>query len=164
MESFGVGNHIKLPGPSPSQPNSYAFGSVTYKEIYDDLKQKDEKLYTHNGLLSMMQKDMKVKEKPQRWQDRTADDGVFDVVVTFEKRVMDMVVQNLQQGENGMEPCMVINIVRWTTGLYLLCRMREQAYTVDEWFMDGFLHQCRMSPILPKRQLLRHLMRFICVN
>ena len=25
---------------------------------------------------------------------------------------------------------MVINIVRWTTGLYLLCRMREQAYTV----------------------------------
>lgn len=123
MESFGVGNHIKLPGPSPSQPNSYAFGSVTYKEIYEDLKRKDEKLYTQNGLLLMMQKDMKVKERPQRWQDRTADDGVFDVVVTFEKRVMDMVVQNLQQGENGMEPCMVINIVRQSIDILcdLLC-------------------------------------------
>jgi hypothetical protein len=75
----------------------------------------------------MMQKDMKVKERPQRWQDRTADDGVFDVVVTFEKRVMDMVVQNLQQGENGMEPCMVINIVRQSIGILcgLLCVIRH---------------------------------------
>lgn len=87
------------------------------------MKRKDEKLYTQNGLLLMMQKDMKVKERPQRWQDRTADDGVFDVVVTFEKRVMDMVVQNLQQGENGMEPCMVINIVRQSIDILcdLLC-------------------------------------------
>lgn len=49
VESFGSGNQIKLPGPSPDRPNCYEFGVATYEYIYNDLKQKDRQLlvFTH---------------------------------------------------------------------------------------------------------------------
>lgn len=109
MESFGVGNSVKLPGLTVQQPNRYDFDATTYEEIYNDLKQKDESFYTSNGLLDMMQRDMGVKPRPQRWQNRTDKDGLFDVIVTFEKRVMDIVIADLQS-KNGVHPCAVINM------------------------------------------------------
>lgn len=33
-----------------------------------------------------------MKTAPQRWQDNAAD-GVFDVVITFEEKVFDMVME-----------------------------------------------------------------------
>jgi hypothetical protein len=33
-----------------------------------------------------------VKLAPQRWQENAAD-GIFDVVITFEEKVFDMVVE-----------------------------------------------------------------------
>jgi len=59
----------------------------------------------------MMLKDMKVKDRPQRWQDRAPDDPPFDVVITFEHRVMEIVVADLRGKEgNGVHPCLVINV------------------------------------------------------
>ena len=48
VRSFGVGQHVKLPGASANSPNVYDFGT-TYEHIYKDLKQKDQALYTRNG-------------------------------------------------------------------------------------------------------------------
>lgn len=59
---------MKLPGPSQKDPNVYDFGTP-YKQIYEELKQKDSALYTRNGLLNMLERNMSVKEAPQRWQD-----------------------------------------------------------------------------------------------
>ena len=78
---------MKLPGPSPSQPNRYSFGTP-YRDIYEDLQQKDAKLYAANGLLEMIKRDVGVKLAPQRWQDRPKDAPQLDVVVTFERKVM----------------------------------------------------------------------------
>lgn len=40
----------------------------------------------------MLKRNLAVKMAPQRWQENAAD-GFFDVVLTFEEKVFDMVVQ-----------------------------------------------------------------------
>ena len=48
--------------------------------------------YTQNGLIGMLERNVKIKEAPERWQD--LDRGVvFDVVLTYEERVFDSVLQ-----------------------------------------------------------------------
>jgi myosin-crossreactive antigen len=40
----------------------------------------------------MLKRNTSVKLAPQRWQDN-AGDGVFDMIMTFEERVFDLVVE-----------------------------------------------------------------------
>ena len=47
VQSFGTGNQVKLPGPSPDKPNVYDF-SVSYDDMYKDLWRKDPDLYPCN--------------------------------------------------------------------------------------------------------------------
>jgi RNA polymerase II subunit A C-terminal domain phosphatase SSU72 len=43
----------------------------------------------------MLKRNIGVKLAPQRWQDN-AGDGVFDMILTFEERVFDLVVEGKQ--------------------------------------------------------------------
>ncbi|XP_020246193.1 RNA polymerase II subunit A C-terminal domain phosphatase SSU72-like [Asparagus officinalis] len=90
VSSYGTGEHVKLPGPSRSEPNIYPFG-IPYHRMYDDLIRKNPDLYKRNGVLSMLKRNMSVKLAPQRFQDNAAD-GPFDVVFSFEDKVFDVVV------------------------------------------------------------------------
>ena len=51
---------IKIPGKSEREPNSYPFGT-SYDFIYDDLKNKDQELYTKNGMLHIMERNRRIK-------------------------------------------------------------------------------------------------------
>ncbi|CAO2835734.1 unnamed protein product [Amaranthus hypochondriacus] len=67
-------------------------------------------MYKRNGILPMLKRNLSVKLAPQRWQDN-AHDGAFDVVITFEEKVFDMVVEDLYNREPVlMKPVAVINL------------------------------------------------------
>lgn len=108
VQSYGVGNRVKLPGAAANSPNVYEFGAVTYEQIFNDLSRKDPELYTRNGLLQMLQRNMQVKRAPEKWQHNR---DVFDVVVSFEERVMEHVVEDLQsRPQTQMRPVVVVNL------------------------------------------------------
>jgi len=53
VKSFGVGSNVKLPGPNPASPNTYAFGTP-YAYMAQDLSAKDAEAYARSGLLAML--------------------------------------------------------------------------------------------------------------
>lgn len=109
VESYGTGSQVKLPGPSMHEPNVYDFGTP-YGGIYDDLRRKDPDLYKRNGLLPMLKRNISVKLAPQRWQDN-AGDGVFDMILTFEERVFDLVVEDMNNREQRLlKSVLIINM------------------------------------------------------
>ncbi|GMN53396.1 hypothetical protein TIFTF001_022538 [Ficus carica] len=109
VSSYGTGAHVKLPGPSLREPNVYDFGTP-YKLMLDDLRRKDPELYKRNGILPMLKRNSSVKTAPQRWQDN-AGDGAFDVVFTFEEKVFDMVIEDLNNREHVlMKSVLIINL------------------------------------------------------
>ncbi|BFG33237.1 RNA polymerase II subunit A C-terminal domain phosphatase SSU72 [Prunus yedoensis var. nudiflora] len=109
VSSYGTGAHVKLPGPSLREPNVYDFGTP-YKQMFDDLRRKDPELYKRNGILPMLKRNSTVKLAPQRWQDNAAD-GSFDVVFTFEEKVFDMVLEDLNNRDHVLKKCaLIINL------------------------------------------------------
>ncbi|KAL4530122.1 hypothetical protein Ndes2526B_g04878 [Nannochloris sp. 'desiccata'] len=159
VESYGVGNTVKLPGASPASPNRYPFGTP-YSHILADLTAKNKSLYSDNGLLTMMDRNQGVKIAPQRWQDRSAESTPLDIVISFESKVFDIVVQDLRRREvsgisSGCHPCLVINLeVRDSTldaaqaapHALLLCKLLEESEdweTEVESVLDSFVEQTK---------------------
>ncbi|XP_073002939.1 uncharacterized protein [Typha latifolia] len=138
VASYGTGAHVKLPGPSLREPNVYDFGTP-YKFMFDDLRRKDSDLYKRNGILPMLKRNSTVKNAPQRWQDN-ADDGCFDVVLTFEEKVFDMVVEDLNNREQTlMKTVLIINLdvkdnhEEAAIGAKLALDLCQELEAVDSW-------------------------------
>ena len=125
--SFGTGSLVRLPGPSINQPNVYPFNQTSYATMYQELYDKDPKLYKQNGLLNMLERNKGVKWGPERWQDWSigkprlehkddrgsigVESGIVDVVITCEERCWDAVVDNLlERGGVLNKPVHVINV------------------------------------------------------
>lgn len=67
--SFGTGSLVRLPGASLHSPNVYNFNSTSYEQMYQELKEKDKRLYSANGILNMLERNKNIKWGPERWQD-----------------------------------------------------------------------------------------------
>ena len=58
--------------------------------LTSDSQNKDQHFYTQNGLLNMLDRNRRIKEKPERFQDCKAE---FDIIVTCQERVFDQVLE-----------------------------------------------------------------------
>ncbi|KAJ8021389.1 RNA polymerase II subunit A C-terminal domain phosphatase SSU72 [Holothuria leucospilota] len=160
VKSFGTGANVKLPGSAPDKPNIYDF-STTYEQMYQDLCKKDKHLeiirYTQNGILHMLDRNRRIKSKPERFQDCKDD---FDIVITVEERVYDQVVEghyvNLlargdlsssvvifstdleKRGQTSMSSVHVINMEvkdnhdEATLGAFLICELCQMLQGTDD--------------------------------
>ncbi|USP76314.1 hypothetical protein yc1106_03588 [Curvularia clavata] len=125
--SFGTGSLVRLPGPTITQPNVYHFNSTTYRAIHDELAQQNAALYTNNGLLNMLGRNLNIKGYPERFQDwvpgkprldhaedkgaQGTEAGVVDVVITCEERCFDAVLEDLHnKGGKLNRPVHVFNV------------------------------------------------------
>lgn len=108
VRSFGTGKEVKLPGPSLQCPNIYDF-STTYEHMLKDLTTKDKMLYTQNGILHMLERNKRIKLRPERFQE--FKEQQFDVIFTVEERIFDQVVEDLENREKELnQPVHIINI------------------------------------------------------
>lgn len=85
--SYGTNATIRLPGASAGTPNEYAYG-ITYRDIHTDLVQKDEGLYRANGLLMLMERNMRIKEAPEYF---FSAERRFSLVITCEFRCFEAI-------------------------------------------------------------------------
>jgi RNA polymerase II subunit A C-terminal domain phosphatase SSU72 len=137
VRSFGSGSHVKLPGLAPDRPNIYDF-NTTYEEMYKDLLSKDPQAYTQNGILHMLDRNRRLKPKPERFQSCKEH---FDIIITCEERVYDQITEDLEGREKvDEEPAHVINIdiqdnqEEATIGAFMicdLCTMLSQSADLD---------------------------------
>lgn len=84
---------MRLPGKDSKSPLSFPFGTP-YVEIRDALARESEELFRRNSVLGLIERDATTKRAPERWQALASEEvASFDVVVCFESRVFDLVVE-----------------------------------------------------------------------
>ncbi|KAK2507884.1 hypothetical protein MC885_003940 [Smutsia gigantea] len=135
VRSFGTGTHVKLPGATPNQPNLYDF-NTTYEKMYNDLLIKDRDFYTHNGILHMLDRNRRIKPRPERFQDCKDQ---FDLIITCEERVYDQVVEDMYSREQ--ETCQLVHVINVdiqdnleaaTPGAFLICELCQCLQYTDD--------------------------------
>ena len=137
MEIIEFNYVLTLPGSAPDKPNIYDF-STTYHEMYQDLAKKDKSLYTQNGILHMLDRNRRIKPRPERCVTVEREDrhiGVrtdrkgdrkhilstlsrfqntkesFDIIFTAEERVYDQCIESLEsRGSSAEQLVHVINL------------------------------------------------------
>lgn len=100
-ESYGTGSQVRLPGRTAMEPRIFKFGTP-YESMYANLAAtpEDADYFSRNGVLQLCRRGAAVKRAPQRWQDTPTEDIVqHDVVIAFEERIFDAVIEDLQLRE-----------------------------------------------------------------
>jgi len=111
-ESYGTGSQVRLPGRTAMEPRIFKFGTP-YERMYQSMSATpdDEAYFTRNGVLQLCRRGAAVKLAPQRWQDVPTEDVVkHDVVIAFEERIYDAVIEDMQMREptEDFKPILII--------------------------------------------------------
>lgn len=108
VRSYGTGKEVKLPGRSAMEPVVYSF-NTPYEHMRDELRRRDEVMYTNNGVLAMLERNAKIKRAPEQWRD--ARDR-SDMVLTFEERIFTAVLEDfmLHRAPICFAPAYVVNL------------------------------------------------------
>ncbi|XP_008521683.2 RNA polymerase II subunit A C-terminal domain phosphatase SSU72 like protein 3-like [Equus przewalskii] len=135
VRSFGTGSLVRLPGTARDLPVVYNF-TTTYKEMYNDLLRRDRQHYTRNGILHILERNQRIKPRPERFQEcREA----FDVIFTCGESIYDRVVEDLcAREQETFQPVHVINVdiqdtlEDATLGALLICELCQRLQHADD--------------------------------
>ncbi|GAB9473065.1 Rna polymerase ii subunit a cterminal domain phosphatase [Globisporangium polare] len=93
--SYGAGPRVSFPGRTMSTPRVFAF-ATPYEAMHRQLKKEDEELFTRNGVLAMLERDIATKRCPERWQALSNKQlQQIDVVVCLDYRMFLTVLEDL---------------------------------------------------------------------
>lgn len=108
VRSYGTGSSVKLPGRTAMEPVIFPF-NMPYEQMKTELQKKDNALYTSNGVLTMLDRNSKIKRAPEQWRDARER---FDVIITFEERVFKTVVDDFltNRSPSVFAPAYIINL------------------------------------------------------
>lgn len=107
--SYGTNALMRLPGPNIATANEYSY-KVTYEDIYEDLLRKDEQLYKSNGLLKLIERNMRIKRAPQYFFEENCT--AFDVVITCEEKCFNAIFEHsrVKKDEKALKIIYLINV------------------------------------------------------
>lgn len=97
VASYGTGTTVRLPGRTAMEPRIFKFGTP-YADMYAQLSATpaDAAYFARNGVLALCQRGAAVKVAPTRWQDcPTSTLMTHNVVIAFEERIFDAVIEDL---------------------------------------------------------------------
>ncbi|CAF1271362.1 unnamed protein product [Rotaria magnacalcarata] len=161
VRSYGSGQQVKLPGPSLEKPNVYTF-DTPYEFMYKDLYNKDASLYTQNGVLHMLDRNRRIKEKPERFQDSRER---FDVIFTVEERIFDQVMEDLENRDKRTNEIVhVINIdvidnpEDATLGAFMLCELGQKMEATND--LDNAIDEILTEFELKTKRTILHAVSF----
>lgn len=99
VASYGTGTQVRLPGRTAMEPRVFKFGTP-YVEMHAQLSATagDAQYFSRNGVLQLCQRGAAVKTSPTRWQDCSTVNE-HDVVIAFEERIFDAVIEDLHMRE-----------------------------------------------------------------
>eukprot|EP00300_Choanocystis_sp_HF-7_P011167 c17336_g1_i3.p1 GENE.c17336_g1_i3~~c17336_g1_i3.p1 ORF type:complete len:129 (-),score=31.30 c17336_g1_i3:101-487(-) len=107
--------------------------------MFDELQSVSKELYTQNGVLNMLARNQTVKQCPERFQETSEH---FDIIITFEERVFDAVLEHFEARESVThESVLVVNVPvkdsheEATVGANIVLRLCQQldAAEQDSW-------------------------------
>ncbi|WUR03244.1 RNA polymerase II subunit A C-terminal domain phosphatase SSU72 [Vairimorpha necatrix] len=90
IDSYGTNNQIKIPGETLETPNIYKFGT-SYREIYEDLHNKNAPFYEKIGILKMLERNMKIKNYAENFFEKNVH---HDLIITAEEKCFVAIYEN----------------------------------------------------------------------
>ncbi|KAL3657370.1 hypothetical protein V7S43_017689 [Phytophthora oleae] len=94
--SYGAGRQVTLPGRTSSDSRTFKF-LTPYSVMHSVLEKEDAALFTSNGVLQILERDIPIKKAPERWQSLSNKQLVgIDVVVCLDYVMFLTVLEDIQ--------------------------------------------------------------------
>lgn len=103
VDSYGTNQQIKIPGETFDTPNIYQFGTK-YVDIYNDLVSKNMKFYEKIGILGMLERNMKIKDKAEYFFEKTIH---HDLIITAEEKCFVSIYNDKLQSNGNYKSYLV---------------------------------------------------------
>jgi len=161
VQSFGTGSQVKLPGTSQNKPNVYSF-DWKYSDILQELKEKDKAFYTRNGILGMLERNTRVKERPEKFQ---LSKEIFDIIISLDERVYDQILEYFHNKRPVLlRQVHVINLdirdnhEEATVGAFAVCDIAKKLAAASD--LDDEIEELLLKHEEESRQRILHSVHF----